>query len=43
MNSYFKYQILKMISAKKRENFATVLLNSIGYGETSIKKEVEFF
>ena len=43
MNRYVKNQILKIISAQKRENFATVLLNSIGYGETSIKKEAKFF
>jgi FkbM family methyltransferase len=35
--------ILKTISAKKRESFAISLFNSLGYGETSIKKEVEFF
>jgi FkbM family methyltransferase len=31
------------MSAKKRENLAILLFNSIGYGQTSIKKEVDFF
>ncbi len=42
MNRFIKNQILKLISAQRRENFAIVLLNSCGYGETSTKKEVNF-
>jgi FkbM family methyltransferase len=43
MNRYVRNKILKKISAQRREQLATSLLNSIGYGETSIKKEVELF
>ena len=43
MNQLLKNILISVTPSHKRENWAVSLLNSIGYGETLISKEVEFF
>lgn len=43
MKTLIKRTVLKIVPARKRENWAISLLNSIGYGETTLDSEVNNF
>jgi len=43
MNTFIRNSILRVIPLKRRQSYAKTLMQSIGYGETTIKSEVRSF